>query len=46
MEDDNNEIIDLENEDYYDRSGCGTIVAALAIIAMFWLVVGSLYLFT
>lgn len=41
-----NERIDLENEEYFDRSGCGPIVAVLAVIVMSLLVVGGLYLFT
>lgn len=41
-----NERIDLENEDYYYREGCAPIVAAIGIIALFWLVVGGIYLFT
>ena len=41
-----NERIDLASEEYFDRSGCGPMAAALAIIALFWLVVGGLYLFT
>ena len=42
-----NERIDISpEEDYIDRSGCAPIVAALGIIALFWLVVGGIYLFT
>lgn len=42
-----NERIDIEpDEDYFDRSGCGPIAAALAIIALFLLVVGGICLFT
>lgn len=37
--DNNNERINFENEDYYDRSGCGKIAAALVIIILFWIVV-------
>lgn len=37
--DNNNERISYENEDYYDRSGCGKIAAALVIILLFWVVV-------
>lgn len=44
--DNNNERISYENEDYYDRSGCGKIAAALIIIFLFWVVVGAIYLFT
>lgn len=44
--DNNDERINFENEDYYDRSGCGPIVAALLIIFLFWVVVGGIYLFT
>lgn len=45
-EDYDNERIDIANEDYYDREGCGTIAAAMGIIALFWLVIGAIYLFT
>ena len=36
----------LKNEAYADRSGCAVIAAAMGIIALFWVVVGAVYLFT
>lgn len=41
-----NERFDIEPDEYYDRSGCGPIVAVLAVIALFWVVVGGICLFT
>lgn len=36
----------VENEDYFDRSGCGPVVLAFLCIVVFWVVVGCIYLFT
>lgn len=33
-------------DEYFDRSGCGKIAAAIVIIILFWVVVGAIYLFT
>lgn len=30
----------IENEEYYDRSGCRPIMITLLIIILFWVVVG------
>lgn len=41
-----NEKINFDTDDYFERSGCGSIVVTLLIIALFWLVLGGIYLFT
>ena len=46
MQDPDYQNIIQEHENYPERSGCGPIVLALAIIAVFWTVVGGIYLFT
>ena len=39
--------IPLTDEDGHpDRSGCAAIAATLGIIALFWVVIGGIYLFT
>lgn len=39
--------IPLTDENGYpDRSGCRAVFITLAIIALFWVVVGAIYLFT
>lgn len=45
-EENDNERIDFDNKDYFDRSGCASIAAAMGIIALFWIVLGGIYLFT
>ena len=35
-----------DNQEYFDRSGCGSIAVTLLIIFLFWVVVGAIYLFT
>ncbi len=44
--DNDNERISYENEDSFDRSGCAAIAAVLGFIALFWIIVGGIYLFT
>lgn len=47
MDQDNNErIIYDDDDDYFDRSGCGAMVATIAVVALFCGVVGALILFT
>ena len=38
MEDDNIQLKD-EREEYFEKSGCGPILAALGIIVAFWIAV-------
>lgn len=45
-EENNNEKIYFNNDEYFDRSGCGPLVVTLLIIFLFWVVVGGIYLFT
>lgn len=40
------ERVDYDNEEYFDRSGCGPIASTLLIIFLFWVVVCGIYLFT
>ena len=46
QEEDYTKIPITDKDGYPDRSGCATIAAALGIIALFWVVVGAVYLFT
>lgn len=41
-----NEKIFTEAEDYHARSGCAAIAATLGFIALFWIIVGAIALFT
>lgn len=45
MQDPDYQNIIQEHEDYPDRSGCGPILITLAIIVVFWAVVGGICLF-
>lgn len=46
QEEDYTKIPMTDKDGYPDRSGCAVIAAALGFIALFWVVVGAVYLFT
>lgn len=39
-------IMDDDNEEYFDRSGCYPLALTFLCIVVFWVVVGCIYLFT
>lgn len=36
----------IDNEEYFDRSGCRPLAITIFAIVMFWVVAGCIYLFT
>ena len=46
QEEDYTRIPITDKDGYPDRSGCAAIAAVLGFIALFWIIVGGIYLFT
>ena len=46
QEEDYTKIPITDKDGYPDRSGCAAIAAVLGFIALFWIIVGGIYLFT
>ena len=46
QEEDYTKIPLTDKDGYPDRSGCAAIAAVLGFIALFWIIVGGIYLFT
>ena len=40
------QIVENDNEEYFKHSGCGPILIMLVVIALILVVIGGIYLFT